>query len=160
MAHLSAVLALGLRDRFFSERKISNRSRCRAIAFKLVCLLSLFGSSVYGQAPVGDAFDESTLNTSLWTVKAPVSGSAALSGGIISAQSEGNQTGPVPPGGLIWWQAPTDRRNGAWIKHTIDDNMIDVHRIATGGHGQEWNHGHHRGGAGSGASTPGDCLLQ
>jgi hypothetical protein len=51
---------------------------------------------------------------------------------IISAQSEGNQTGPVPPGGLVWWQAPTDRRNGAWIKHTIDANMIDVHRIATG----------------------------
>jgi hypothetical protein len=51
---------------------------------------------------------------------------------IISAQSEGNLTGPVPPGGLIWWQAPTDRRNGAWIKHTIDANMIDVHRIAIG----------------------------
>jgi hypothetical protein len=51
---------------------------------------------------------------------------------IISAQSEGNQTGPVPPGGLIWWQAPADRRNGTWIKHTIDANMIDVHRIAVG----------------------------
>jgi hypothetical protein len=51
---------------------------------------------------------------------------------IISAQSEGNLTGPVPPGGLVWWQAPTDRRNGAWIKHTIDANMIDVHRIAIG----------------------------
>jgi hypothetical protein len=36
----------------------------------------------------------------------------------------------VPPGGLIWWQAPADRRNGSWIKHTIDPNMIDVHKIA------------------------------
>jgi hypothetical protein len=51
---------------------------------------------------------------------------------IISAQSEGNQTGPVPPGGVIWWQAPANRRTGTWIKHTIDANMIDVHRIATG----------------------------
>jgi hypothetical protein len=50
---------------------------------------------------------------------------------VISAQSEGNP-GPVPPGGLIWWQAPADRRNGAWIKHTIDPNMIDVHKIAIG----------------------------
>ncbi|MEA2543418.1 MAG: hypothetical protein QOH35_4784 [Acidobacteriaceae bacterium] len=48
---------------------------------------------------------------------------------VISAQSEGNP-GPVPPGGLIWWQAPADRRNGSWIKHTIDPNMIDVHKIA------------------------------
>ncbi len=51
---------------------------------------------------------------------------------ILSAQSEGNQYGPVPPGGLIWWEAPADRRDGAWIKHTIDGNMIDVHRIAIG----------------------------
>ena len=51
---------------------------------------------------------------------------------IISGQSEGNLTGPVPPGGLVWWQAPTDRRNGTWTKHTIDANMIDVHRIAIG----------------------------
>jgi hypothetical protein len=50
---------------------------------------------------------------------------------VISAQSEGNP-GPVPPGGLIWWQAPADRRNGTWIKHTIDPNMIDVHKIAIG----------------------------
>ncbi|MEA2263649.1 MAG: hypothetical protein QOJ51_6474, partial [Acidobacteriaceae bacterium] len=28
--------------------------------------------------------------------------------------------------------APTDRRNGAWTKHTIDAKMIDVHRIAVG----------------------------
>jgi Chitobiase/beta-hexosaminidase C-terminal domain/Beta xylosidase C-terminal Concanavalin A-like domain/FG-GAP-like repeat len=51
---------------------------------------------------------------------------------ILSGQSEGNQYGAVPPGGLIWWEAPVDRRNGAWMKHTIDANMIDVHRIALG----------------------------
>ena len=51
---------------------------------------------------------------------------------VISGQSEGPQYGAPAPGGLIWWQAPLDRRNGAWIKHTIDANMIDVHKIATG----------------------------
>ncbi len=81
MRHFSAVLALSLGGRLFSERKFSSRSGFRALAFELACLLSLIGSAAYGQAPVGDAFNESTLNTSLWMVKAPVSGSAALSGG-------------------------------------------------------------------------------
>jgi len=51
---------------------------------------------------------------------------------IISGQSEGPQYGAPAPGGLIWWQAPADRRNGTWIKHVIDPNMIDVHKIAIG----------------------------
>ena len=52
---------------------------------------------------------------------------------VISAQSEGPGGGIAPPpGGLIWWQAPSDRRNGTWTKHTIDPNMIDVHKIALG----------------------------
>jgi Chitobiase/beta-hexosaminidase C-terminal domain/FG-GAP-like repeat len=52
---------------------------------------------------------------------------------VISAQSEGPGGGIAPPpGGVIWWQAPTDRRNGTWIKHTIDANMVDVHQIALG----------------------------
>jgi hypothetical protein len=52
---------------------------------------------------------------------------------MISAQSEGPGGGIAPPpGGVIWWQAPADRRNGTWIKHTIDANMVDVHRIALG----------------------------
>jgi hypothetical protein len=51
---------------------------------------------------------------------------------VISAQSEGPQYGAPAPGGLIWWQAPTDRRNGTWTKHTIDAKVIDVHNIAIG----------------------------
>ncbi|HEY4046493.1 MAG TPA: chitobiase/beta-hexosaminidase C-terminal domain-containing protein [Acidobacteriaceae bacterium] len=52
---------------------------------------------------------------------------------VISAQSEGPGGGIAPPpGGMIWWQAPTDRRNGTWIMHTIDANMVDVHKIAIG----------------------------
>jgi hypothetical protein len=51
---------------------------------------------------------------------------------VISGQSEGPQYGSPAPGGLIWWQAPANRRTGTWIKHTIDPNMIDVHKIAIG----------------------------
>jgi hypothetical protein len=49
---------------------------------------------------------------------------------IVSGQSEGILDIPPPPGGLIWWQAPADRRNGTWIKHTIDANVVDTHEIA------------------------------
>jgi FG-GAP-like repeat len=49
---------------------------------------------------------------------------------IVSGQSEGILGIPPPPGGLIWWQAPADRRNGTWIKHTIDANVVDTHEIA------------------------------
>jgi hypothetical protein len=49
---------------------------------------------------------------------------------IVSGQSEGPLGVAPPPGGLIWWQAPADRRNGIWIKHTIDANVVDTHEIA------------------------------
>jgi hypothetical protein len=49
---------------------------------------------------------------------------------VISGQSEGPGGGIAPPpGGMIWWQAPSDRRNGTWIKHTMDVTMLDVHKI-------------------------------
>ena len=48
---------------------------------------------------------------------------------VVSGQSEGPQGVPPPPGGLLWWEAPTDRRNGTWIKHTIDPNFVNVHKI-------------------------------
>jgi hypothetical protein len=52
---------------------------------------------------------------------------------VISGQSEGPGGGIAPPpGGMIWWQAPADRRNGTWIQHTMDVNMIDVHKITLG----------------------------
>ena len=31
--------------------------------------------------------------------------------------------------GLIWWQAPADRRAGPWVRHTIDDTWRRVHWI-------------------------------
>ena len=52
---------------------------------------------------------------------------------VITAQSEGPGGGVAPPpGGVIWWQAPQDRRNGSWTKHTIDANMVDVHKVGIG----------------------------
>ncbi|MBV8781621.1 MAG: immunoglobulin domain-containing protein, partial [Phycisphaerae bacterium] len=47
---------------------------------------------------------------------------------ILTAQSE--TLGAVPPGGLIWWEAPTDRVNGTWVSHTIDASLQDVHRLS------------------------------
>ncbi len=41
----------------------------------------------------------------------------------------GEATQPYPAGGLIWWEAPVDRRNGTWIPHTIDPNVELVHNI-------------------------------
>ena len=49
---------------------------------------------------------------------------------IVSGQSEGPLGVAPAPGGLIWWEAPANRRTGTWIKHTIDPNMVDVHKVA------------------------------
>ena len=57
--------------RSFPERRSSSRSACCFIVLELLCLVSLCGSAAYGQAHTGVAFDESSLNTNLWTVCAP-----------------------------------------------------------------------------------------
>ena len=46
---------------------------------------------------------------------------------VLSAQSEGDFHPPA--GGLIWWEAPVDRRNGTWIKHTIDAGFMSAHQV-------------------------------
>jgi hypothetical protein len=48
---------------------------------------------------------------------------------IVMSQSEAPSNGIPPPGGLIWFEAPSDRRNGNWIRHTIDANYVDAHAI-------------------------------
>ncbi|MBI3855857.1 MAG: VCBS repeat-containing protein [Planctomycetes bacterium] len=45
---------------------------------------------------------------------------------VISAPNEGT---PDANKGLIWWEAPADRRNGSWIPHTIDPSYLAVHKI-------------------------------
>jgi hypothetical protein len=114
----------------------SGRAACSFITLELLCLVSPCGRAAYGQAPTGVAFDESSLNTNLWTVCTPdvdpfnaddLNRDGRM--GVISAKPEGSQYGPVPPEPLISWQARTDRRNGTWIKHTINPNMVDVHKI-------------------------------
>jgi len=62
-----------------------------------------------------------------------VYGAADLNGDgrmdVVVSQSEGVTSPPPPPGGLIWYEAPADRRNGQWIKHTIDSTFQDGHNV-------------------------------
>jgi hypothetical protein len=51
---------------------------------------------------------------------------------LVMSQSEGAANTPPPPGGLIWFEAPPDPRNGAWIRHTIDASFIDAHAVRVG----------------------------
>jgi hypothetical protein len=46
---------------------------------------------------------------------------------VATAVSETCTTFPV-----LWWEAPADRRNGTWIKHTIDSTYQCVHNLRTG----------------------------
>ena len=100
MNSFSVVLVPSFRDRFSSKRKISSRSVCSVVAFQLVCLLSLFGSAAFGQAPVGDNFNESTLNTSLWLVKAPA-GETAQERGWGNMEAASRTVGVVLAGGEV-----------------------------------------------------------
>ena len=81
---------------------------------------------------------------------------------VISSQSEG--PGPIdlspPPGGLYWWEAPADRRNGTWIKHLMDYNMIDVHKIDLADMDKNGTTRHCRRRAGPIVPGPRGCVLQ
>jgi hypothetical protein len=48
---------------------------------------------------------------------------------VVMGQSEGPLNVAPPPGGLIWFEAPSDRRNGTWIRHTIDANFTHTHAV-------------------------------
>jgi regulation of enolase protein 1 (concanavalin A-like superfamily) len=49
---------------------------------------------------------------------------------VVMGQSEGPGGGVTPPpGGLVWFEAPADRRNGTWIRHTIDSQFVDAHCV-------------------------------
>jgi len=51
---------------------------------------------------------------------------------IVMGQSEGPFGSAPPPGGLVWFEAPIDRRNGTWARHIIDDKFTDTHVIRIG----------------------------
>ncbi|CAN5363632.1 hypothetical protein BH09PLA1_BH09PLA1_05150 [soil metagenome] len=52
---------------------------------------------------------------------------------ILAAQGEQpNDFAPPPVEGISWWEAPLDRRNGTWIKHTISSSITNVHRMRVG----------------------------
>jgi hypothetical protein len=48
---------------------------------------------------------------------------------VVMGQSEGSFGVAPPPGGLVWFEAPADRRNGTWIRRTIDAEFVDAHNI-------------------------------
>jgi FG-GAP-like repeat/Beta xylosidase C-terminal Concanavalin A-like domain len=48
---------------------------------------------------------------------------------VVMGQSEGPFGVEPPPGGLVWFEAPADRRNGTWIKHTIDAHYTHTHAV-------------------------------
>src|SRR3984885_722488 len=126
------------------EEKLSSRSACRFIALNLVvCMLSVCGGLAYGQAPVGDAFNESTLNTSLWTVKAPVSGSAALSGGqlVITVPGGSNHQAFTPLNAVRVIQAVSNANFDVYVK--INSQLTPSAQdsfagLLAGGDGSDW----------------------
>jgi hypothetical protein len=48
---------------------------------------------------------------------------------IAMGQSLGPNGALPPAGGLVWFEAPADRRNGTWTMHTIDASFSDTHTI-------------------------------
>ena len=48
---------------------------------------------------------------------------------VIMGQSEGPFGVAPPPGGLVWFEAPADRRNGSWTRHTINANFVATHNV-------------------------------
>jgi len=52
-----------------------------------------------------------------------------LAAGFISNDGKMHLIGNPPNQGLVWWQAPNDRRNGRWVKRTIDGSYQAIHKI-------------------------------
>ncbi len=48
---------------------------------------------------------------------------------VVMGQSEDPGGIAPPPGGLLWFEAPADRRNGTWIRHVVDANYVDTHCV-------------------------------
>jgi hypothetical protein len=48
---------------------------------------------------------------------------------VVMGQSEGPFGVAPPPGGLVWFEAPADRRNGTWIEHTVDAKYTHTHAV-------------------------------
>jgi Beta xylosidase C-terminal Concanavalin A-like domain/FG-GAP-like repeat len=48
---------------------------------------------------------------------------------IVTASSETSATGIPSDFPIYWWEAPVDRRNGTWIRHTIDPGYRTAHNV-------------------------------
>src|SRR5579859_3435027 len=75
-----------------------------------------------------DSWNGHLIDGSTGSDEAPLAGAKITSDGMMHVL--GNPTGQ----GLVWWQAPQDRRNGAWTRHTINSSSPlgpyqDIHKI-------------------------------
>ena len=116
----------------------------KACGFLFVGLFSsLCASIAYGQSPVSDAFNESSLNTSLWTVKAPAGGTAALSGGelLITVPGGINHQAYTPLNAIRVIQAVSNANFDVYVKinsqltASAQDSFAG---LLVGGDGSDW----------------------
>jgi hypothetical protein len=129
----------------FPRPTTSARSGYR-FAMKSLCfalLVWLGGSLVYAQAPVGDAFNESSLNTSLWIVKAPAGGTAALTGGqlLITVPGGSNHQAYTPLNAVRVIQAVSNANFDVYVKinSQLTASAQDTFAgLLVGGDGSDW----------------------
>ena len=95
--------------------------------------LTMLGSctTVTSGNPISVLFGNGDGTLQSETLFAAGSGSGAVVAGdlngdgrvdVITANKERIVVGPVS--GLVWWEAPADRRAGTWIPHMIDPEFI------------------------------------
>ena len=73
---------------------------------------------------IGPGYDSSG-NAAATFATADVNGDGRMD--LVTGYAEG---AVVPfPGSLLWWEAPANRRNGAWIKHVIDPTYTSAHKV-------------------------------
>jgi hypothetical protein len=103
----------------------------------------LGGSYAYAQAPVGDSFNESSLNTSLWTVSAPAGGTAALSGGelLITVPGGSNHQAYTPLNAVRVIQTVSNANFDVYVKinSQLTASAQDAFAgLLVGGDGTDW----------------------
>lgn len=77
---------------------------------------------------IGPIFDPSWSNGGICYEQLDVNGDGRVD--LLTGQSEQpNDFAPPPPEGMAWCEAPVDRRNGTWVRHSIDVGLTNVHKI-------------------------------
>ena len=145
MAHISAYRLLRLAAVPFLTAVFGGfgRQRVRSMSSCFVLLVLLGGRFAAAQAPVGDAFNGSSLNTSLWTVKAPAGGTAALSGGslLITVPGGSNHQAYTPLNAVRVIQAVSNADFDVYVQINtpLSASAQDTFAgLLAGGDGSDW----------------------